>query len=121
MIEDMIEEKIGGVFDDIGMKIQRLSIIFFVLYVLASIIGAIAIFIYMLDEEDFLIGLVCGVPILFLGPMLSWLLTAPLYGFGKLIENTGILVQDNKVNRNNVKSIQKILETTSNHQADTAK
>lgn len=116
----MIEEKVDKMFDDIGVKIQRLSKIFFVLYVFASIIGAIAIFIYMLNEEDFLMGWVCSAPVLFFGPMLSWLLTVPLYGFGKLIENTDILVQDNQVNKNNVKNIQKILKTTSDHQQNMA-
>lgn len=119
----MIEEKIGGAFDNIGVKIQRLSKIFFALCVLASAIGSIAMFIYITFTEDevFLIGLVYSVPILILGSLLSWLLTAPLYGFGKLIENTEILVQDNQVNKNNVKNIHKMLETTFNQQTNTAK
>lgn len=117
----MIEEKVDKMFDDIGTKIQRLSKVFFALCVLASVIGAIAMFIYMLDEEGFLVGLVCSIPILILGSLLSWLLTTPLYGFGKLIENTDILVQDNQVNKNNVKNIKKILDTTSNQQTNIAK
>lgn len=119
----MIEEKVDGMFDDIGTKIQRLSKIFFVLCVLASIIGSIAMFIYMTFEEDevFLIGLVYSAPILILGSLLSWSLTVPLYGFGKLIENTDILVKDNQVNKKNVKNIQKILDTTSNKQTNMTK
>ncbi len=119
----MIEEKVDKMFDGIGVKIQRLSKIFFALDVLASIIGAFAMFIYMTFEEDevFLIGLVYSVPILIFGSLIAWLLTVPLYGFGKLIENTDILVQDNQVNKNNVKNIHKMLETTSNQQTNTAK
>lgn len=119
----MIKEKVDEMFDDIGEKIQRLSKIFFVLCVLASIIGSIAMFIYMTFEEDevFLVGLVYSAPILIFGSMIAWLLTVPLYGFGKLIENTDILVQDNQVNKNNVKNFQKILDTTSNKQTNMTK
>ena len=99
----MIEEKIGEAFDNIGAKIQKLSKAFFVLDVLASIIGAFAMFIYIssVESEGFFAGLVWGIPILILGSLLSWLLTAPLYGFGKLIENTDILVKNNQTNKNN--------------------
>ena len=117
----MIEEKVDEMFDDIGEKIQRLSKVFFALCVLASVIGAIAMFIYMLDEEGLMVGLVYSVPILIFGSMIAWLLTVPLYGFGKLIENTDILVQDNQVNKKNVKNIQKILDTTSNKQTNMTK
>lgn len=74
-------------YDNIGAKIKSLATWVFVVEAIASIIGGIFI---LIDELDLLIGLL----LLLLGPVVAYVSTWLLYGFGQLIENSDIIAQE---------------------------
>lgn len=68
-------------YDNIGRKIKLLAKISFIILAVASVItGAVLL---GTGEE---IGLIIGLPILFAGPLLAWISSWLLYGYGELIE-----------------------------------
>ena len=80
-------------FNEIGKKIKRLASalckIQIAIYVIAAI-GLLVFGVIYLTEDTFgflliLIGLACAI----IGPLLAWLSTIILYGYGELIDKTG--------------------------------
>ena len=69
-------------YDDIGGKIKGLAKATFIIGAIAAVI--IGIMFMALDDE--LIGI--GLLIMILGPIVAWVSTWFLYGFGELIEKT---------------------------------
>ena len=74
-------------FDNIGVKIQKVAKIITWVNIVISIIGGIALFFcgILIDEMLWLI-LLAPIEVL-LGCVMAWLSTIILYGFGKLIED----------------------------------
>lgn len=72
-------------FDRIGSKIKTVAVVVTILGMIASVIGSIAIMV----EDDFLKGLIVAV----IGVAAAWLGSLTLYGFGELVENSGIIVE----------------------------
>ena len=73
-------------FDNIGRKIKGVAIANCVIGVVASIISGI-VFIVDGNGDGWLMSWV-------LGPVLSWVGSFLLYGFGQLVENSDIIVQN---------------------------
>lgn len=66
-------------YDNIGNKIKILAKVFFVIGAVASVIGAIYLFI---EEAHILLCLAIAIA----GSLLSWISTWLLYGFGEIID-----------------------------------
>ncbi|MBR3934300.1 MAG: hypothetical protein IKJ68_10400 [Clostridia bacterium] len=92
-------------FDNIGGKIKILAQVLCWLGVIASVICGFSI---MVDSDD------VGFLIVVIGPLVSWVSSFFLYGFGQLIENTDILVLNSKKPNSNKKS-----QHTKNFKAET--
>ena len=79
-------------FDNIGRKIKTLaSVLAWIGIVLSIIYGLIL----LADGKDD--NVVVGVIIIVVGSLCSWLSSFVLYGFGQLIENSDILVDQNGI------------------------
>ena len=79
-------------FDNIGGKIKALAVVTCGLGIIASIIGAIALWI---QNSDYNPTAFSGVLVLVLGSLASWIGSFFTYGFGELIENTTKIHEDN--------------------------
>ena len=66
-------------YDNIGEKIKGLAKVMFIVEAIAAVIGGIV----LLGDEFLAIGLLT----LFLGPVVAWISSWLLYGFGELIDN----------------------------------
>lgn len=77
-------------FNNIGKKIMGLAKAVCWLGIICSCISGIAFM--AIDEELILVG----IPVAIVGSFFSWLGSLSVYGFGKLIDNTDILVQQNR-------------------------
>lgn len=84
-------------FDNIGGKIKVLAMVGCLIGTVASLILAGNILIDGLigEKSD---GLWVGFVILIAGPLLSWIGSFTLYGFGQLVENSDILVENQEEN-----------------------
>jgi len=74
-------------FDNIGNKIKGLAKVLFIVLVIADIIVGIV----LMSLDDGLIAI--GLPIMLGGPVIAWISSWILYGFGQLIENSDKLVE----------------------------
>ena len=74
-------------YSNIGGKIKGLAIATFVFEAIASVItGIIFAVVGLFDGE--IVLFVLGLPIIFIGPVVAWISTWVLYGFGELISKT---------------------------------
>ena len=77
-------------FDNISEKIKTAANVICWLGIIANIIAAIVMFVAADQTEAFgLIGL--GIALLILGPILSWVFSLFIYGFGELIESNNTI------------------------------
>ena len=75
-------------YNNIGKKIKGLALGFFIVEALAAIIGAIAL---IADDEDLIpIGLL----MIIFGPLVAWVSSWMLYGFGELIDKTSDIARN---------------------------
>ena len=79
----------GGekMYNYIGKKIKGLAKFFFILATIIDIIVGIV----LIAIDDYLIAV--GLPIMLIGPVLAWISSWLLYGFGQLIDNSDKLVK----------------------------
>ena len=77
-------------FDNIGRKIKSLSQFVCWIGIICSVISGIVI---TASDEDLMF---LGFLIMIIGPLVSWISSFTLYGFGQLIENTDQLVLNAK-------------------------
>ena len=78
-------------FKNIGFKIMTLAeISCWICFVISLIVGIINIYNGIVAREVSLI-LINGILWIILGPLLSWIGSFLLYGFGRLIENSDII------------------------------
>jgi len=75
-------------FDNIGGKIKALAKVFCWIGIIASVIYAIVNFVASGQTRNNDGYILAGYMFLFLGPLVSWISSFVLYGFGQLIENT---------------------------------
>jgi hypothetical protein len=97
-------------YDNIGRKIKGAAEFIFILEAIVTIIVGIAL---MILELPFL-----GILLMVLGPVLAWISSWLMYGFGQLIENSDIIVSEckgKKPEKKNVKEFQtKAINTKEN-------
>lgn len=72
-------------YDDIGKKIKNLAKAIFIFEAISSIIVGL----YFLFSDIFIFGFV----VIFLGPVVAYILSWLTYGFGELITNSEIIAQ----------------------------
>lgn len=72
-------------FQNIGKKIKTLAVVVCWIGIAGSVIGGIVMCAVGADSSggDLLIGL--GIPLIFLGPLFSWIGSFVLYGYGDMI------------------------------------
>lgn len=95
-------------FDNIGGKIKTLAAVTCGLGIIASIIGAIALW---MQDSSYNPTAFTGILVLVLGSLASWIGSFFTYGFGTLIENSEALHADNL-------RIQELLKTQQGESAD---
>lgn len=89
-------------YDDIGEKIKKFAITTFLIEAIGAIItGIVLIFIGAIDGDTPI--LIAGLITIFFGPIVAWISSWILYGFGQLIDNSDILVYQNSINQSNEK------------------
>lgn len=74
-------------FDNIGKKIKLLASVLCWVGIIAYVIVAIIMIVVGMVGSDILIGL--GLIFLFVGPLISWISSFFMYGFGELIDKVG--------------------------------
>ena len=83
----LIMDILASLYQNIGEKIKRWAIVIFIVEAIASVIGAIVI---MVSAEDYWI-LIVGLLALFLGPLVAWVSSWLVYGFGELLDTCSIV------------------------------
>ena len=90
-------------YDNIGRKIKGLARATFIILTIAAVIVAIAL---IAEVEPWI-----GVLVLLLGPVIAWLSSWVLYGFGELVEKSCEIAQ-NVCNGKNTNSVRTAFERT---------
>jgi len=75
-------------YDNIGEKIKGLAKAFFFIGAIAAVFAGIFL---MSDSEDTVLW---GLLMIIAGPIISWVSSWLLYGFGQLIENSDIITDN---------------------------
>jgi DNA-directed RNA polymerase subunit M/transcription elongation factor TFIIS len=89
-------------YDNIGNKIKGLAQMTFVVEAIAAVITGIAL---MASDEDLILY---GLLVLIAGPIIAWVSSWLLYGFGQLIENSDIIAEEyNRKNEKHEKVVEK--------------
>lgn len=76
-------------FKNIGKKIKVLAVISFIIGTIASIAGAVVLFVLSQEwgaPEEVLIA--SGIMLIIIGPLVSWIGSFLIYGYGELIQKT---------------------------------
>ena len=89
-------------YENIGNKIKGLAQMTFVVEAIAAVIIGIAL---MATDEDLILY---GLLVLIVGPIIAWVSSWLLYGFGQLVENSDIIAAEyNRKNEKHEKVIAK--------------
>ncbi len=89
-------------YENIGNKIKGLAQMVFVVEAIAAVITGIAL---MATDEDLILY---GLLVLIVGPIIAWVSSWLLYGFGQLVENSDIIAAEyNRKNEKHEKVIAK--------------
>ena len=89
-------------YDNIGGKIKGLAKASFIVAAIAEAITGIAL---MASDEDLILY---GLLVLIAGPIITWVSSWLLYGFGQLIENSDIIAEEyNRKNEKHEKVVEK--------------
>jgi DNA-directed RNA polymerase subunit RPC12/RpoP len=95
------KKEVITMYDNIGGKIKGLAKASFIVAAIAEVITGIA-----LMATDDLIGY--GLLVMFVGPIVAWVSSWLLYGFGQLVENSDIIAEEHKrVNEKHEKTVAK--------------
>ncbi|GEM_PF-1875635 len=76
-------------YKNIGKKIKALAVISFIIGAVASIVGAIVLFVLSQEwgaPEEVLIA--SGIMLIIIGPLVSWIGSFLIYGYGELVQRT---------------------------------
>ena len=82
------EENLMFHYDNIGGKIKGLAKAAFIVEAIAAVLSGLVMFAE--DDDMFLIALLVAI----VGPIVAWVGSWLLYGFGQLIENSDTLVKN---------------------------
>ena len=82
------EENLMFNYDNIGGKIKGLAKAAFIVEAIAAVLSGLVMFAE--DDDMFLIALLVAI----VGPIVAWVGSWLLYGFGQLIENSDTLVKN---------------------------
>jgi hypothetical protein len=74
-----------SLYENIGGKIKRMAYIIFWVFAIVSVVGGLVV----LSESP-----IAGIVIMIVGPLVAWISTFLLYGFGELIESNQIIAQN---------------------------
>ena len=99
-------------YENIGNKIKGLAQMAFVVEAIAAVITGIA----LMASDEYLI--LSGLLVLIAGPIIAWVSSWLLYGFGQLIENSDIIAEE--YNRKNEKH-EKVVEKNNKHKQEQRK
>ena len=89
-------------YENIGDKIKGLAQMTFVVEAIAAVITGIAL---MASDEDLILY---GLLVLIAGPIIAWVSSWLLYGYGQLIENSDIIAEEyNRKNEKHEKVVEK--------------
>lgn len=89
-------------YDNIGGKIKGLAKASFIVVAIAAVITGIVL---MVADEDLILY---GLLVLIVGPIIAWVSSWLLYGFGQLIENSDIIAEEyNRKNEKHEKVVEK--------------
>ena len=84
-------------FEDIGRKIRTLAEVLCWIGIISSVIGGIILIAKGASLSDGGAPMVIiGIAVMIIGPLLSWVSSFVLYGFGQLIDNTDAIKKSNK-------------------------
>ena len=83
-------------YKEIGKKIKKLAIVIFVLEAIVFFIGEIILM--AINNDLFLVGIL----MMIIGPLLAWVSSFILYGFGELIDKTSEIANNTSKARANV-------------------
>ena len=75
-------------YDNIGGKIKGLAKVAFIVEAIAAVLSGLVMFAE--DDDMFLIALLVAI----VGPIVAWVGSWLLYGFGQLVENSDTLVKN---------------------------
>ena len=100
-------------YENIGNKIKGLAQMAFVVEAIAAVITGIAL---MASDEDLILY---GLLVLIAGPIIAWVSSWLLYGFGQLIENSDIIAEE--YNRKNEKHEKVVIKNNERKQAQLRK
>ena len=100
-------------YENIGNKIKGLAQMAFVVEAIAAVITGIAL---MASDEDLILY---GLLVLIAGPIIAWVSSWLLYGFGQLVENSDIIVAE--YNRKNEKHEKEVAKNNEKKQAQRKK
>lgn len=97
-------------YENIGDKIKGLAHLIFVVEAIAAVITGIALI--FSDEDMILYGLL----VIVIGPIMAWVSSWLLYGFGQLIENSDIIAAGyNRKSEKQEKVAEKTIERKQEH------
>ena len=99
-------------YDNIGGKIKGLAKAAFIVEAIAAVLSGLVMFVE--DDDMFLIALLVAI----VGPIVAWVGSWLLYGFGQLIENSDIIAAE--YNRKNEKH-EKVVEKTNERKQEQRK
>ena len=100
-------------YDNIGGKIKGLAKAAFIVEAIAAVISGLVMFAE--DDDMFLIALLVAI----VGPIVAWVGSWLLYGFGQLIENSDIIAAE--YNRKNEKHEKVVIKNNERKQAQRRK
>ncbi|MBO4501001.1 MAG: hypothetical protein J5760_02065, partial [Clostridia bacterium] len=80
-------------FNNIGKKIKVFAIVIFILFALADIAVGIVLLATARHADDFL---PIALPIMLVGPVLAWITSCFVYGFGELIDKTSEVARNTR-------------------------
>lgn len=92
---------------EIGKKIKKMAIVIFVLEAILFFIGAIILM--AINNDLFLVGIL----MMIIGPLLAWVSSFILYGFGELIDKTSEIA--NNTSRTSANAILQNCSQRSSH------
>ncbi|MBR6515010.1 MAG: hypothetical protein IKT46_09295 [Clostridia bacterium] len=85
-------------FDNVGRKIQNVAKGIMCLDIIASFLGGIAMFfVALINFEELWYYILLAPVTVIIGCVAAWLSALPIYGFGRLIENTEDICDQNRV------------------------
>lgn len=82
-------------FKNIGKKIKILAIVIFACGIIGSVFGGCSDMVAGISESN-ADDAISGLAVVFFGPILTWISSILIYGFGQLIDNSDKIAEEMK-------------------------